>query len=286
MNETAPPQDDDPQPDSEQDSDANAGPHGFAKEGKRWVQDLLRSYVFLTRLPLAQSDEDLPSGPISQSMRGFPVIGALIGIMGGIAYLFSDLVGLTPLLSASLAVLVLSGLTGAIHEQALVNMANANEPNASNIKGLVFMILLLFIKITCIAQVGGQEWGAPRVVMLLIAAASVSRAAMVGAAYFLHNGQDDTAGDQAGLRTGELYQVPQAQFTEALLVTGIIVLLCLVFDQGFSIAVAGLLGVALVTAAVAKVMNPDNVRPADRLGAVQQVSESVFLLLATALLTV
>ncbi len=275
------PREDEPQSDSEQDG---ARLNWLASEGTSWLQDLMRSYVFLTRLPLAPAQEEAPSGPISQSMRGFPVVGALIGAVGGGAFLLSDLLGLAPPLSAALAVLALTVITGAIHEQSLAQATGGGDPSSSGVKGMVFVVLVLFIKIACLTHIGGLAWGGPLVVMALIAAGSVSRAAMVGAAFFLSDNHEDAGDDHAGLRTGELYQVPQTQLAQALIAAVIIAVLCFVIGQGFTIPVAGILGAVLASSAAIKVMNPNNVRPADRLGAIQQVSEVVFLLIATALL--
>jgi len=251
--------------------------------GKGWLQDLMRSYVFLTRLPLTRSDDDLPSRPISQSMRGFPVIGALIGAMGGIAYLLGDLIGLTPLLSASLGVLVLTALTGAMHEQALVNITGMANSAAPGMKGIVFVVLLLLIKIACLVQVGSLNRGAPLVVILLISASSVARAAMVGAAYFLQ-GQPDGADSGGNPENGACAAVPQTQFMQAIIIAALVVTLCLALGQGFSIAIASILAAILAGAALTTWMNSDIMQPADALGAVIPVSETAFLLTATALL--
>lgn len=284
MNDSHTSLDDTPQPDHEPDRGGGVQSQKFASQGKKWMQDLVRSYVYLTRLPLIHAQEDLPSGPISESMRGFPVVGALIGAMGGIAFLLSDLIGFTPLLSASIAMLVLSGLTGVIHEQALAQVMSTKDTPSSSMKGFVYVTFAVLIKVACLTQIGAQAWGAPLTVLILIAAASTSRAAMVGAAYFLHNKHDENADDHAGLRSGELYQVPQAQLAQAMAVSGIIVLLCLVLSQGFSIFIAAIIGAALASGVVIKMANQENGRPADRLGAVQQVSELAFLLVTTALL--
>jgi adenosylcobinamide-GDP ribazoletransferase len=82
--------------------------------------ELLHALHFLTRLPLPFTRTiDLP--PLSQSMRLFPVAGALIGALTGLALWLSSLLNVGPFTAAIIAIVAGLFITGALHEDGLAD---------------------------------------------------------------------------------------------------------------------------------------------------------------------
>lgn len=102
----------------------DAAPEEPLKRGRiRPFAELLHGLRFLTRLPVPFAKTvDLP--PLSQSMRLFPVAGAILGALTGALLLLFSWVGLTPLLAAALAAGFGVLITGALHEDGLADTAD------------------------------------------------------------------------------------------------------------------------------------------------------------------
>jgi adenosylcobinamide-GDP ribazoletransferase len=87
------------------------------------IHDCKVALAFLTRLPVrhgqAWRDADLAA-----SVLLFPVIGALIGLAGGLAYALTLGLGLPPWPAAALALATTIGATGALHEDGLADVAD------------------------------------------------------------------------------------------------------------------------------------------------------------------
>jgi adenosylcobinamide-GDP ribazoletransferase len=87
------------------------------------VHDCKVALVFLTRLPLAPE----PTGDRSSlgaSVVMFPLVGALIGLLGGVGYVLAFWLGLPPLPAATVALATTIWLTGALHEDGLADVAD------------------------------------------------------------------------------------------------------------------------------------------------------------------
>nr|WP_204354631.1 adenosylcobinamide-GDP ribazoletransferase [Paracoccus saliphilus] len=84
------------------------------------LHQLLLALVFLTRLPLGRL---LPPRllPLSEAAWAFPVAGAVVGALAGLPLWLLEPGLLPPVLSVTLAV----WLTGALHEDALADFADA-----------------------------------------------------------------------------------------------------------------------------------------------------------------
>ena len=64
---------------------------------KSWTADLAASFAFLTRLPMPGG---LPSAPLAEAMRAFPVAGAVIGAGTGLVLAALAATGLPGLAAA------------------------------------------------------------------------------------------------------------------------------------------------------------------------------------------
>ncbi len=90
--------------------------------GALWREDLLTVAAFLTRLPLS-APEPSP-GALARAGWAFPIIGAAIGIIGGLGYLIAASLGLPVLAAALIAVGATVLATGALHEDGLADTAD------------------------------------------------------------------------------------------------------------------------------------------------------------------
>lgn len=84
-----------------------------------WWRDLLAALGFFTRLPVRA-----PAIPLSEATRAFPLVGAIVGLIGLLAYLFALRLGLSVLLAAVLAIAATAAVTGALHEDGLADLAD------------------------------------------------------------------------------------------------------------------------------------------------------------------
>ena len=172
--------------------DANERPPGESPRGEIAVAigEMKAAATFLTRLPLRFAGFDTAHAPdFTHGARVFPVVGALIGLAGGVVLVVAMGVGVPALVAAALAVGVTVLVTGALHEDGLADMSDSfggatterrleimddSRVGTYGAIALVFSILLRVSALTAIASTG-----AFRAAFALIAAEAVSRAALV-----------------------------------------------------------------------------------------------------------
>ncbi len=83
--------------------------------------DLAAAFLLLSRIPVTyQFPKDKPPDFI-QSLWAFPLVGFLIGAMGGLALTSTKLLGLPGLVSGALCVSILAISSGAMHEDGLAD---------------------------------------------------------------------------------------------------------------------------------------------------------------------
>src|ERR1051326_1515137 len=90
---------------------------------KSWLDDLRVATAFLTRIPMPHPEGARPPN-FGRMQRVFPLIGAAIGALVGLAYLGLLLIGLPVLAAAALALGASALLTGALHEDGLADVAD------------------------------------------------------------------------------------------------------------------------------------------------------------------
>ncbi len=91
-------------------------------ELRRWRDDTLAAAMFLTRWPVPARRE--PPPPLSEAMRGFPVVGAVLGLAAGAIFAGAAALGFPPLVAAAIAIACLVLATGALHEDGLADTAD------------------------------------------------------------------------------------------------------------------------------------------------------------------
>lgn len=232
--------------------------------------------VFLTRLPLRIDGAPDPPA-LAESVPLFPLVGALIGLAAGVIFALATLAGLPPLLAAALAVAAQIGLTGALHEDGLADLADGlgggqavedrlrimRDPRIGAFGALALM-LALGLRAGSLAELGDAE----RVAAALIAAGALSRAALPLAMAWLPPARRDGLAATAG-------RPHPARAGAALLIAALLALLVLP-------PAPALLALALALAAAAAVARLARRRigglTGDVLGAMQQLAEIAVLL--------
>jgi adenosylcobinamide-GDP ribazoletransferase len=228
---------------------------------------------FLTRLPVGGTHQDVPA----RSARWFPVVGALVGLVVGGAAALGNLIAPAGV-AAAVAVTVGILLTGAFHEDGLADTADAlgawsredalrilRDPRHGTF-GVVALVASLLIRVTAVASLAG--WTP---VAVLPAAHALSRAAAVWVLAAARPAATDGLG--AGF-AGAVGRRDAGWAAGVALVVGAVGL-------GAWVAPAALLtafGAAGVTALAFRRFGGIT---GDVLGAVQQVSEVMVLVLAS-----
>jgi adenosylcobinamide-GDP ribazoletransferase len=154
---------------------------------KSWTADLTASFGFLTRLPMPGG---LPSVPLAEAMRAFPLAGAVIGAVSGLVLAGLALTGLPGLAAAGLALAAQALLTGGLHEDGLADTADGfgggrDRENKLAIMrdshigtyGVLALTLGLLVKAAALGELAKASSIA--VIALLAASGAFSRAVMV-----------------------------------------------------------------------------------------------------------
>ena len=87
------------------------------------AEQLALGLVFLTRLPIRLKGA-LPEDAVARAAWSFPLAGVVIGLVGALAAIVADALGLPPIASALLALAATMAMTGALHEDGLADMAD------------------------------------------------------------------------------------------------------------------------------------------------------------------
>ena len=241
--------------------------------------DLRTGLAFCTRLPVTAP----PGAGLAQAVWSFPLVGALVGGIGALVYWLADGVGLAPFVAATLAVAATALVTGCLHEDGLADTADGfgggdtkkrkleiMRDSTSGAYGVAALVLSLLLRVGAIASLAGPGLAAAA----LIAAHAGARASLPIFMFTVPQARQDGLSAHAG--------TPQAGAVAVAVMLGLLALaLCL--GAGAGLITAFLVAVALVLMARLAIKQIGG-QTGDVLGAVEQVSEIVFLLAASALL--
>jgi adenosylcobinamide-GDP ribazoletransferase len=243
------------------------------------IHDCKVALAFLTRLPVRErhSWRDLD---LAASAPLFPVVGALIGLVGASGYALATWLGLPPWPAAAIALATTIWLTGALHEDGLADVADGfgggrtredklrimRDPRVGSY-GVIALVLALLARAGALAALAAP-WA---VGAALVTAAAASRAVLPAVMANPPNARTD------GLAAGAGRPHP-LRAAAAVLVAALIAIVLL----GPAAPAALLAGAAGALAAARLAKRQIGGCTGDVLGAVQQLAEIGVLLGALA----
>jgi adenosylcobinamide-GDP ribazoletransferase len=249
-----------------------------------WLADrageLSASVLFLTRLPLPRH---APAGDTHKTLAraawAFPLTGFVVGLIGAVAYAVAHRLVLFAWPAAALTVAATLLATGALHEDGLADTADGFGGGDTRQRKLDIMrdsrigsygVCALTVSILIRADAIASLTDAGLVAAALIAAHSGARAAVAAVMALVAPARSDGLAFDAGQPSA-----PRAGIAAA--IGFLIVLFCL----GPGHAVVAAIAVAIAVALLAWLsLRQIGGQTGDVLGAVEQVSEIVILLVA------
>ena len=240
--------------------------------------DLRTGLAFCTRLPFAHSTPGSGS-EVARASWTFPIAGAVVGIIGALVYWLADGVGLHPFVAGALGVAATILVTGCLHEDGLADTVDGFGGGATPERKLEIMrdssigsygasalALSLMLRAGAIASLADPALVAPA----LIAAHAGARAIMPAFMRLVPRARHDGLSADAG-------QPPAGSAWLAILLGVIALWLAL----GFGGALVACLLVAIATVLMSLISRRQiGGQTGDVLGALEQVSEIVILLVA------
>ena len=246
-------------------------------------RDLLVAVMFLTRLPL-RSSSPWQDGDLASSVIMFPIVGGLLGLLGGGVYLTSSAIGLPPFLSASITLAVLIAVTGALHEDGLGDVADGfgggrtkddklriMRDSRLGSYGVLALGLSLIFRITALAALTHPS----TVAAALIATGALSRAAMPIAMTVMSQARQDGLAAKTG-------RPHPGRAVAAAIIAVLIAGVCLPWPEAFIVIAISSLGACLCLLLARQQIGGIT---GDVLGALQQTSEIAGLIVFVAMMS-
>ncbi len=246
-----------------------------------WINDLLVALLFLTRIPL-KINMNFSMAAVGSSVRCFPLVGLVVGGISGGVFFTLNLLGLPVFVCATIAVGLQILITGALHEDAIGDVADGFGGGATKDKKLeimrdsrvgtyavVTLIIAITLKITAIGSMYPEVLALP----VIISAAVASRGMLAWGMYLMPSARKDGLGASAGK--------PQLISVVGALIFTIIIPVALI---GPFAASAALLGAFVSTGLMGWIAHRQiGGQTGDVLGSLQQVSEITFLVITAGL---
>jgi adenosylcobinamide-GDP ribazoletransferase len=246
-----------------------------------WWRRLLIAAAFLTCLPLAPRTAAAKGGAVSPASRElseltratglFPLVGAVIGVVAGLALLGAFQLGLHPLACAFVALATSIALAGALHEDGLGDFADGlggatcqdrlaiMRDNRIGTFGTLALLFGVGIRAAILSGLTSPEAAA----LALITAAAISRAMLPGVMRWQRPARPD--GLAAGVGAPANTDVATA---------AVLALLIALFAVGFWAGVLAVIAAGLAALAVAALAQRTlGGQTGDVLGAVQVIAE-------------
>jgi len=252
-----------------------------------WRDEILVAFAFLTRLPLrglfgGMTAQDLLVPPsLASAAWAFPLVGLIVGVLGGIGYWIAAALALPTLAAALIAVATTVLVTGALHEDGLADTADGFGGGATPEEKLAIMrdsrsgaygVLALIFSIGLRAAALTEISFRGEVLVALIAAHAFARGLLPIALYRLDPARSDGLGAAAGKPESNIVLIAGA-------IGLIIAVLAIGLRAGLSAAIA-----ATVVAGVIGWLAQRQIggQTGDVLGAIEQGAETAALLAAAA----
>jgi adenosylcobinamide-GDP ribazoletransferase len=243
------------------------------------IGEFSASIHFLTRLPLRRHEAGTAGASLAQAAWAFPLAGFVVGLIGALVYLIADRLVLFSWPAAALTLAATMLVTGALHEDGLADTADGFGGGATRERkldimrdsrigtyGVCALIICLLLRADAIASLTEPVLVAPA----LIAAHVGARAVLPLVMFLLPAARSDGLAFSAGKPSGGGVAVAAALGFLALL-------LCLGLGHALVALVVLAIAVALLCWLATRQIGGQT---GDVLGAVEQVSEIVILLVA------
>jgi adenosylcobinamide-GDP ribazoletransferase len=263
--------------------------------GNRYWEELTRHGAAWLRLRLAETREMLvfltiaripniagESPAFTTALRTMPLAGAVIGIGTAAVLLLTALLNLPPLLAAAVTIATLVAATGALHEDALADVADGFGGGATasarleimrdsriGTFGTVALVLSLLIRVAALASLAGGSFATAATAVF--AAAVLSRTGCVAVLAQLPPARPDGLGASAGTPDRDI-------LNEALVLGGGLAGIVLVPGAGLFAALTAIAaGAAATWAMIALARARIGGQTGDVAGAGQQAAECAVL---------
>ncbi len=242
-----------------------------------WIQEFLVALVFLTRLPM-RTNFSFDISALKTACRAFPLIGLIVGGLSGTVFLLSVVAGFPEAVAALLAIAAQVLVTGALHEDAIGDIADGFGGGTSREKKLEIMkdsrvgtyAVVMLIVILLLKAAALSSFPDPIIVFSVLVVAAVTSRGLIGwGLYLMRPARSDGLGKQSG--KPELVTV----LWLTILSIGIAVLVLGPF-HGATALLAGIIGAAFTGFVAQRQIGGQT---GDVLGAIQQISE-LFSILA------
>jgi adenosylcobinamide-GDP ribazoletransferase len=236
-----------------------------------WRDAFLAALAFLTRFPVGRADAETAQPDLADASWAFPLVGVVVGAIGGIAYAIASALALPGLAAALIAVATTALVTGALPETALANTADnlgsgPRQGSGIGTFGTLALIVSVGLRTIAIAD-AGTRW---HVFAALIAAHALSRAALPAAMRWLEPTPDE-ASDPVRPQQNQVLIALGGALVIAVIFTGL--------RAGLSAALAAaIVAVAIGFLAQRRLGGDDG----STLGAIEQGAETATLLAAAA----
>ena len=173
-----------------------------------WREDFLAALTFLTRLPLRYAAVERPfAASLAGASWAFPLVGVVVGTIGGIVYVIAIGLRLSVLAAALIAVAATALTTGGLHEDGLADTADgwgggpAREDklavmrdSRTGVYGVLALVFSVALRVVALGQIAAG-W---RVFGALIAAHALARGFLPIAMRVLAPARSDGLGAEAG----------------------------------------------------------------------------------------
>ncbi|MGB0670514.1 MAG: adenosylcobinamide-GDP ribazoletransferase [Rhodospirillales bacterium] len=173
---------------------------------RRRIREAALALVFLTRLPL-RLDERTAARPLFDGLWAFPLVGLVVGGLGGLTLWGAAFLGWHPLASAFAALASQMILTGALHEDGLADCADGfggafgrdrklaiMRDSSIGAFGVLALVCVTGLKAGLLAGLPGPGFAA----LSLIVAETLSRALIGLPALVLIQARSDGRASEAG----------------------------------------------------------------------------------------
>ena len=244
------------------------------------AEELKAVLVFCSRLPLTRATP-FAGGAIGKAGWAFPVAGLAIGVIGAAVYVLANRLGLPPWPAAALSVTATLVVTGCLHEDGLADTADGfgggktreqkleiMRDSRTGAYGVCALAMSLLLRVGALASFGDTR----SVLWALIASHTAARATMPVFMWLLPPARSDGLSFQAGRPPGDSVAASAA-------IAFVVLLFCLHPGRGVMASIVLIAAVALVAWLS---MRQIEGQTGDVLGALEQVSEILVLLVALA----